>query len=326
MGYPVTVDNFQQQGQTLKQVAEHLAEKQKDTVEHLAKKQSETIVDHNIDRIKENHEKWYSKFKEAEAVRREEEKNWRKYYEKVHKSESSWWQTVILFALNGIQLWALTKQYKQQEEIADRTYNLANRQLRIADEMYGFYKKQYQPQETELAKHIDDYFANPYRQQYEVTSGRFVVNAKMKFIGKRREALMCASQYCTGALSTQLNDIAKAEANAVANAMNSAVKYEDLREQKMKEKWLGVRLSFVQAGRGVNGQAIRGIDGAVSAFHSFGADPGAALSQLLTTIARGVGSIIPSPQNNAVPQGEVRSAPVFRTYTPTVTESATIAY
>lgn len=311
----VTVTNFSELGNVQKEVASHLA-----------KEQSKTIVEHNLDKIKDNHASWYSKFKAAEAVRRQEEKNWRKFYEKVYKSEKSWWQTVLLFALNGIQLWALTKQYQQQDEIAERTSDLANRQLRIAEEMYGFYKKQYQPHETELAKHIDDYFANPYRQQYEVTSGRFVVNAKMKFIRKRREALMCASQYCTGALSTQLNDIAKAEANAVANAMNSAVKYEDLREQKMKEKWLGVRLSFVQAGRGVNGQAIKGIDGAVSAFHSFGADPGAALSQLLTTIAHGVGSIIPSPQNNAVPQGDVRSAPVFRTYTPTVAESVTIAY
>ena len=121
--------------------------------------------------------------------------------------------------------------------------------------------------------------------------------------GKRREVLMCASQYCTGAVKTALRDLAVKEANLVGNAMNSAIKYENLREQRMEDKWLQVRLSFIQTGRGVSGQAVTGIDGALTAFSRFNADPGAALSQLLGTAAYTIGGIIPSPNSS-------RAAPI----------------
>ena len=131
----------------------------------------------------------------------------------------------------------------------------------------------------------------------------FVVNARAQMTGKRREVLMCASQYCTGAVKTALRDLAVREANLVGNAMNSAIKYENLREQRMEDKWLQVRLSFIQTGRGVSGQAVTGIDGALTAFSRFNADPGAALSQLLGTAAYTIGGIIPSPNSS-------RAAPI----------------
>lgn len=285
MGQPVTIDNTRQLAQ--------------DQADEMGKKLN-SQVDHNLERQKANHEAWKATFLQAEAVRRTEEDNWRKYYQEVYKGEKSWLQNLMFFVLNGIQLWALTQQYNQQKEIAKRTYELANRQLRLAEQMYDYYKKEFQPHETEMGKQIDNYFANPYKPQFEITSGRFALNARMQMVGKRREVFMCTSQYCTGAMTSALKDIAIQEAQMVSNAMNSGVKYEKLREHKLTQKWLSTRLAFIQAGRGVASQGITGIDGAVKAFHSFGADPGAALSQLLGTIAHTVGGIIPAPQ---APQG-----------------------
>lgn len=267
----------------------------KDQAEELGKKLNAQI-DHNLAKQKANHEAWKQTFLEAEANRRVEERNWRKYYQEVYKGEKSWLQNTMLFVLNGIQLWALVQQYNQQKTIAKRTYELANRQLQLAEKMYDTYKKEFQPHETDLGNQIDNYFGNPYRPQYQITSGRFALNARIKMVGKRRELFMCSSQYCTGAVTSALKDLAIEEAQAVANAMNSGVKYEKLREHKLEQKWLSTRLAFVQAGRGVAQQGVTGIDGAVTAFHSFGADPGAALSQLLGTIAHTVGGIIPAPQ------------------------------
>lgn len=260
-------------------------------------------VDHELAEQRKNYASWAKKFSEAEDQRRKEEDNWREFYKKVYEEENTWWKDLIFYALNGIQLWALVQQYNQQKEIADRVYNLANRQQSLAEEMYGHYKAQYQPHEIALGKQIDNYFANPYRPQYDTTGGRFVVNARAQMTGKRREVLMCASQYCTGAVKTALRDLAVREANLVGNAMNSAIKYENLREQRMEDKWLQVRLSFIQTGRGVSGQAVTGIDGAVTAFSRFNADPGAALSQLLGTAAYTIGGIIPSPNSS-------RAAPI----------------
>lgn len=301
MGMPVTIDNTKQ----------------------LAKDQAEAFKD----KIKSNHASWYAKFKEAEEIRRKEEHNWRALYDRIYTGEKSWYEKLGFFVLNGIQLWALTQQYNQQKKIAARTYELANRQLSIAEEMYDYYKKQFQPHEVALGQQIDNYFAKPYRPQYETTGGRFVVNARTAMIGKRREALMCASQYCTGALSSTLNNLALQEANMVGNAMNSAVKFENLREQKMESKWLKQRLSFIETGRGVSSDGRNGLDASVAVFHSFGADPGAALKQLLQTIAYTAGGLIPSPD---VPYGEQQSngvSPTWRSYnyTPSPTK-VSVAY
>lgn len=267
----------------------------KDQAEELGKKLNAQI-DHNLAKQKANHDAWKQTFLEAEANRRVEERNWRKYYQEVYKGEKSWLQNTMLFVLNGVQLWALIQQYNQQKTIAKRTYELANRQLQLAEKMYDTYKKEFQPHEESLGHQIDNYFGNPYRPQYQTTSGRFALNARMKMVGKRRSLFMCSSQYCTGAITSALKDLAIEEAQSVANALNSGVKYEKLREHKLEQKWLSTRLAFVSAGRGVAQQGVTGIDGAVKAFHSFGADPGAALSQLLGTIAHTVGGIIPAPQ------------------------------
>ena len=217
-------------------------------------------VDHELTEQRKNYTSWAKKFEAAEDQRRIEENNWREFYKKVYEEENTWWKDLIFYVLNGIQLWALVQQYNQQKEIADRVYDLANRQQSLAEEMYGHYKAQYQPHEVALGQQIDNYFAKPYRPQYDTTGGRFVVNARAQMTGKRREVLMCASQYCTGAVKTALRDLAVKEANLVGNAMNSAIKYENLREQRMEDKWLQVRLSFIQTGRGVSGQAVTGID------------------------------------------------------------------
>ena len=299
MGNPVTLDNYQQ-----------LADAQ-------GKKMNEQ-VDHELEKIRLNHQQWATDFIAAENTRREEEQKWKEFYWKVYEEENSSWKQLVIYGLNAIQLWALFTQYKQQKEIADRTYDLANRQLKLAEEMYDYYKQQFQPHEVKLGEQINNYFNNPYRQQYETTGGRFVTAVRMQMVGKRREVLMCASQYCTGAVKSSMKNLAVQEANLVANAMNSAVKYEDLREQRLTDKWLQTRLAFVQAGRGVANQGITGIDGAVSAFSSFQADPGSALARLLGTVAYTVGGIVPSPNAPERRQSSAQSSGILYNNRPQV--------
>lgn len=279
MGYPVTVDNVDQFEQAYKNAHKY-------------------DNDDEQQRIKDNHAAWSKVFLEAENNRRTDERKWRELYYQIYSKEKEWWQEIAFYVLNGIQLWALYTQYKQQKEIADQTWDIANRQLTLAENMYAQYKEQYQPHEIKLGEDINAYFDNPYRPQYEITAGRFALNARVQMVGKRREALMCASQYCTGAIATTLQDLALEEAKLVGNAMNSAVKYEKLREWNMTKKWVNTRLMYIQTGRGVSQQAVVGIDGAVNAFTSFGADPGAALGQLLGTIAFTMGSQTPGVQYN----------------------------
>ena len=97
MGMPVTVDNFDQQANLLG------AEMRKQ-------------VDHEFDKYTANHQAWSKTFLEAEQKRREAEYQWREFYWEVYSTENAWWKTMTMFVLNGIQLWALYTQYKQQKE------------------------------------------------------------------------------------------------------------------------------------------------------------------------------------------------------------------
>lgn len=307
MGYPYTLDNYQQLAQANAQEMQKALK-------------AEHTRQHQL--YKDNLRQWNEAFVQAENNRRKDEKRWREFYEKTYAQDNAWWKTTLMYILNGVQLWALVQQYNQQKEIADRTYDLANRQLALAEGMYNYYKAMFQPHEVAIGDQINNYFANPYRPQYDTTAGRFALNARTQMIGKRREVLMCASQYCTGAVTSTLKDLALQEANLVANAMNSAIKYEKLREFKMEQKWLQTRLAFISAGRGVAAQGITGIDGAVKAFHSFGADPGAALGQLLTTVARTVGGIIPTPSTSGTPAPVVEAVPATSRPVPRVTKTS----
>ena len=117
---------------------------------------------------------------------------------------------------------------------------------------------------------------------------------------------MCQS---TGAVKTSLRDIAAYEANIVGNAMNSAIKYENLREQRMEDRWLQARLAFIQTGRGLSGQTITGIGNAARAFSSFGADPG--LNQLLGVASYTIGGLISSPSSRTRAAPIVEAKPAY---------------
>ena len=82
---------------------------------------------------------WQAQFDKAEAARVEESHRWLKYYEDVYNNEMSWWKKITMFALNGIQLWALWKQFQQQRDLADKTYDIAKRVQKIAEELFDFY-------------------------------------------------------------------------------------------------------------------------------------------------------------------------------------------
>lgn len=242
-----------------------------------------------------DHEKWSQLFEEAEKQRQEESKRWRKFYDKVYRSDMGFYKKMTMFALNAIQLWALWKQFRQQKEIADRAYELADRQQKIAEEMYEFYKNVYLPHDLALNRQINDYFTNPYRPRYDSTGSWFESKMRNAFRRSIADATRCNIQHCRGFSHADLKLLAIEEAQAVGNARTGAYRYEELRKESRDNFWLDMRVKFIEVGRGIQEQGQAGIAGAFKMFNSFGADPGAALSQLLGTLSNTVGSIISSP-------------------------------
>lgn len=258
-----------------------------------------------------NHEAWSSAFESAEVNRRREEELWLEYYKKVYKSDYGFYKKVTMFALNGVQLWALWKQFRQQKEIAKHTYEIADRVQTIAEELMGYYERVYQPHEEALSKQINDHFTDGCID-YSSTAERFEGNVRRVFARTKANALQCSSSYCGGFTPAMDKQWEIETAQAVGNARTGAYRYDEMRKETRDNYFLELRMKFIQVGRNVAAQGQGGIMKAFDTFSSFGADPGAALSQLLGTLSNTVGSIVSSPTaptGNVTPVSDVHGVP-----------------
>lgn len=245
---------------------------------------------------------WSDAFQKAENWRREEDQRWREYYQRVYKDDYGWWKKVTMIALNAIQLWALWKQFRIQKKIADQTYEIANRVQVIAEEMFAFYKKTYYPHEIAMNNQINGYFDNPYCADYDGTGGRFEGNVRMAFAKAKAGALRCSSSVCGGFSDAQMKQFEIETYKSIGNARNTAYRYEETKKETKDNKWLELRMKWIQVGRNISEQGQNGVMKAFGTFSNFGADPGAALSTLLGTLSNTVGQMISSPTS---PDGKI---------------------
>ena len=272
-----------------------------------------------------DYEAWEALFDEAEAQRVKENDRWFKYYKSVYEDDMSWWKKIILFALNGVQLWALWKQFEQQKDLADKTYDLANRVQVIAEELFAFYKGTYLPQESALGGQISSYFGGAQCVNYEVSGKRFEDNMRTAFRVARNSLTRCTSSNCAPFTANDALSWAVEQSQALGNARNSAYRHEETLKDYKDGKWLDLRLKFIQVGRKVSADGQDGIMAAFNTFSSFGADPGAALSQLLGTLSNTVGQMISSPTS---PNGQIpdynKSNWLYQPYVANVMQSGDI--
>lgn len=272
-----------------------------------------------------DYEAWEALFDEAEAQRVKENDRWFKYYKSVYEDDMSWWKKIILFALNGVQLWALWKQFEQQKDLADKTYDLASRVQVIAEELFAFYKGTYLPQESALGGQISSYFGGAQCVNYEVSGKRFEDNMRTAFRVARNSLTRCTSSNCAPFTANDALSWAVEQSQALGNARNSAYRHEETLKDYKDGKWLDLRLKFIQVGRKVSADGQDGIMAAFSTFSSFGADPGAALSQLLGTLSNTVGQMISSP---TAPNGQIpdynKSNWLYQPYVANVMQSGDI--
>lgn len=270
-----------------------------------------------------DHEAWKEAFLKAECERLAESHRWLTYYEKVYRSDNALWKKLIMYSLNAIQLWALWKQFRHQKEIADRTYEIADRTQRIAEELYAFYESVYQPHESALSKQITDYFKGEGCVEYDLAE-RFEQNVKSAFSRAKANMLRCTSSHCGDFTPSMMKQFEIATAQAIGNSRTGAFRYAEMLKESKDDFYLELRMKFIQVGRNISKDGQNGIMNAFNTFSSFGADPGAALSQLLGTFSHMMGSQINAPimPNGQIPQ--MGHSPYHIQYMPRVKQSGDV--
>lgn len=279
--------------------------------------------EHYYEWANKDHEAWKEAFLQAECKRLEESRRWLSYYYDVYTKDNAWWKKLIMFSLNAIQLWALWKQFRQQKEIADRTYEIADRTQKIAEELYGFYEAVYKPQESALSSQIASYFSGRECVDYALAD-RFGQNTVSAFARSKANMLRCTGSHCGSFTPAMMKQFEIAAAQAVGNARTSAFRYAEMIKESKDALYLELRMKFIQVGRNVSADGQNGVMKAFGTFSSFGADPGAALNQLLGTFANMMGSQISAPVMQTGQMPQMPHQPYHIPYIPRVTQSGDV--
>lgn len=243
---------------------------------------------------------WQGAFQKAECERLKESKRWLAYYDQVYNDDMAFWKKVTMYALNGIQLWALWKQFRQQKEIAKRTYDIANRIQTVGEEMYNFYEKTYQPQEEALNNQINGHFDGSCID-YSIAD-RFGANVARAFGQVKAGLFRCNSSHCQAPTASMMKQFEIEKAQSIGNARTGAYRWAEMVKEHKDMFYLEMRMKFIQVGRGISVDGQNGIMKAFGTFSNFGADPGAALSKLLDTFSNTLGMVL---NDKVAPTGKV---------------------
>lgn len=279
--------------------------------------------EHYYEWANKDHSAWKEAFLKAECQRLQESKRWLTYYKDVYEKDNAWWKKLTMFALNAIQLWALWKQFRQQKEIADRTYEIADRTQKIAEELYSFYEQVYKPQENALSSQISSYFSGGECVPYDLAE-QFEQTVRLSFSRSQANMLRCTSSHCGDFSEDMMRQLEIEMAQSVGNARTGAFRYAELLKESKDAFYLELRMKFIQVGRNISSDGQNGVMKAFNTFSNFGADPGAALNQLLGTFSHMMGSQISSPIMPTGQMPQMPDKPYHIPYIPRVTQSGDV--
>lgn len=134
-------------------------------------------------------------------------------------------------------------------DAASKQFDIANRQMLIAEEEYERYKTRFFCNEHNMAQEVCEVFdENP---QYDVAAARATRNARISFAPQHVLYQRARSRYCACDSLADFCDLSKEEALATVAARNFAFEAEDVRANRRKETYDNFRLQVSNLGRGI---------------------------------------------------------------------------
>lgn len=173
-----------------------------------------------------------------------EEDKWREEYKNASEAakEAAFYQAAQAVIIAGLQVAAANY-------AADKQYDIANRQMSIAEAEYQRYKDHFICVEHKLA---DDACVDVlYTPDYVTRAGRAVVDIRRQFDGARKRLARQRSRYCMSDFCNDMRDIEVEEAKMTAVAKDAAYRYEELERDKFDDRRFNRRMQVSNIGRGI---------------------------------------------------------------------------
>lgn len=191
-------------------------------------------------------------------------------------------------------------QYASADRTADQQYDIADRQMVIAEEEYARYKELFIPCEEAFVE--EQCAIEKPTAEYAIRANRITRDVRKQFAIERQKLGRARRRFCLADYAHDLLDMSKAEALAVVAARSAAYREAEERHDLLDAKRWDKRTWAINLGREVmTGQSGIYTSGAGMAYDAVGAR-GNAMRNLLGTLSGAVSAIMTAnyaPQINA---------------------------
>lgn len=218
--------------------------------------------------------------------------------------DSAFYQAAQAVIIAGIQAAAA-------DYAADKQYDIANRQMEIAEAEYDRYLEHFICAEHKVAGEACD--AEIYVPQYGTRANRSVVDIRRQFSLARQKMARSRSRYCLAGFEARLCDLEGQEAAAVAAAKDAGYRFEESEEKTLNElRWKHMLDSF-NGGRGIMTGQSNMYSGAMQM--AFGAYETrlSGINNFLGAVSGGISGVIAANQQLRMAQG-VPPSPFTNSY------------
>jgi len=187
----------------------------------------------------------------------------------------------VLLANNALQA---------AENAANQQYDLANRELSIAEAEYARFTEYFAPCENAS---VQEECARPeYTEPIEKEANRAAVETRVQFANAMQQMQRRRNRYCVGSMVAAERTFAIEQARAVAGAKEQVRRYLEDRQFQRQQTYFDRKMRVLSMGRNLPTEAISGINNAAS-IDSRGQEWAlAARNQFLSAISRGIGNVI----------------------------------
>lgn len=230
--------------------------------------------------------------KTYEAWQSKRDVDWQKWYATQKQNETLWQQAAMIAIKTAIDLVIADQLDKRMREIAKDTRDLADRQLKMGEELHARYINKYAPIEDAVADFAKtDWETNRYKPQYQVQQGRAKLDAARAFGKVQSKLNKKFARYCTGANANMLRQVEIDRAKMEVDMVNRAYRKEEaIMWERDDLQWKRLH-NVIAFGRGLSSEAAQDIGNGIRTAIESNAIRGQAMQGWYGALQRGASGL-----------------------------------
>lgn len=236
-----------------------------------------------------NYGQWYQATLDADTKNREQhQKDLDAWKEQQDKWLAAW--AIAQSAYAAAQVLLANNALDAAKDAADKQYELANRQLTIAEEEYARFTSHFAPCEDAT---IDAECARPeYTEPIDDQANRAVVEIRAQFANVQQQAQRRRNRYCIGATIAADRQLQIEQARATGEAKERVRRFLESRQFDRQQVYFNRKLQLFNIGRGMPAEAVSAIGNAAGMMQRGSDIELAARNQFYGAILSGLGGVM----------------------------------